>query len=545
MKKGFKVTKLISVILVLAMLSTMLVGCIGKADTSSSTGDSSDTVLKLGIVKKGYGDEFLYKLAEAFQEKTGITTIVEKSSSADWVETAMKSGASNNDIDIIFDICSTNLQYVATKGYVTGYDVCYVDISDVYDTVLEGYSFEATLEEVTLPYVLKAVTWGDEDGTYGDGNQYMVNWAAALEGLIYNVDLFEEYGLTIPKTTDEFFALLEQIKTINGGTYAVNEDGYTIYPFSYSGKVDYLYYLANVWMAQYDGETTFFNMLAGQDADGNYTPDSVKTAGKLSALTIVSELLDVESGYSDPNSATTSFTDAQVLFLAEQAFMMSTGDWLEREMEANFESGMNIAFMAIPINSDIINVLDTVNSDEELSAVIAYLDGDTDVCPSYVSEDDLAYIKSARSMYTSEAQGHVAYIPAYSDNIEAAKEFLLFMFSKEGQEIMLEYAYGNMSTLNIDINEFDYASELTPLQLSKFNILTAFDGATLVGQLKAAPMAYGGGIRPFNLPATLENMFGVIKTSDSYWTPLAALEYNYELISGKWESMISTAGVSN
>ncbi len=108
--KQFKFTKAIALLLVLALFASTAVGCSTTASTDdgTSTGDSS-TVLKLGIVKKGYGDEFLYQLAAAFQEKTGITTIVEKCSSAEWVENAMKSGAANNDLDINFDIDQTCL----------------------------------------------------------------------------------------------------------------------------------------------------------------------------------------------------------------------------------------------------------------------------------------------------------------------------------------------------------------------------------------------------------------------------------------------------
>ncbi len=543
MRKGKRTARFISVLLVLAMLSSFAVGC----NTSSSSGstDSDGTVLKLGIYNKGYGDAFLYKLAEAFQEKTGITTVVEKSSSYDWITAAIQSGANNNDIDVIFDVTCSWMRKIATKNYVTGYDVCYADLSDIYDTVLEGYSTEMTLKEALLPYSLKGATWGSADGDYGDGNQYVVNWASAIEGIIYNVDLFEKYNLSVPKTTDEFFALLDTMKTLENGTYATNDDGYTIYPFVYSGKVNYLNYIANVWMAQYDGETTFFNMMEGKDANGNYTPSSAKTSGKLSAFTLVANLIDPDNAYCDPNCPSTTFTDAQVLFLAEESFMIVTGDWVEREMETNFDTGMNIAFMAAPVNSDIINLLDSVSTDAELSQVISYLDGDISERPDFVSDEDLAYIQTARSMYNSECNGHIAYIPAYSDNIEAAKEFLLFMMSKEGQEIMLEYCYGNMAPLNIDISEFDQAAYLTPLQTSKYEIVTNFGGATLVGLLQFAPLSYSGGIMPFNTESTLELMFGVTKSSSSYCTPLEALEYNYTWLSSKWSEITATAGVGN
>ena len=537
--------KLLAMVLALTMLlPAVLSGCgdngsgggvgIGKVDSA---------VLQIGVENKGYGDEFATKLAEAFQAKTGIETKVVKSNSSDWTETALLSGAKNNDIDVIFDINNLAMKNLATAYYVDDCERAYADLSDIYNAPLDGYNTDKPLKEIVFPYSLDACTWGGEDKGYGDGKQYFVNWAAGVEGLVYNKSLFAQYGFSVPKTTDEMFALMDKMKTINNGTYANNAEGYPIYPFSFSGKANYLHYPQLVWWAQYDGIDLFNNILQGKDANGNYTAESQKTIGKLSSFSIVAQMLSTENQYADPNSSSYSFTDAQVFFLAEQAFMMSTGDWLEREMSTNFEGNMEIGFMPIPVNSDITDKCPSITSDAQLVEVISYIDGEVSEKPAFVSDADLAYVKSARSMYCSEGNQHICYIPAYSNNIESAKQFIQFMLSKEGQEIMLQYSYGNMAMLNVDPTQFSYYGSLSALQKSKLAIMQGGDGATFVGKNYVHPMYYAGGMEMcYN---NMEMAFGVSSGSGSYKSPKEFWENEYAMISTKFDTIMSQAGVSN
>jgi ABC-type glycerol-3-phosphate transport system substrate-binding protein len=298
-----------------------------------------------------------------------------------------------------------------------------------------------------------------------------------------------------------------------------------------------------VWWAQYDGIDTFNKVLQGKDANGNYTADSQKTIGKLSSFSIVSDLLNIDNGYVDPNSGSYSFTDAQVFFLAEQAFMMSTGDWLEREMSTNFSESMEIAFMPIPVNSDVIKNCTSITTDEQLVEVISYIDGEIAEKPAYVNDADLAYIKSARSMYCSEGNQHICYVPAYSNNIDAAKQFIQFMLSKEGQEIMLQYSYGNMAMLNVDIAQFSYYDSLSNLQKSKLQIMQGGDGATFVGKNYVHPMYYAGGMElTYEL---MEQAFGVVSGSGSYKSARQFWEQEYSRVASNFSNMMSQAGVSN
>ena len=450
-------------------------------------------------------------------------------------------GAKNNDIDIIFDISPRLMRNVAVSNYVSGYERAYVDLSEIYNEVPEGYDTDKTLEELISPYALAASTWGGDSEGYGDGKQYFAVYTTGVEGLVYNADLFAEYKLTIPKTTNQLFDVMDQIKKLK----AKNNDGRVIYPYVYSGKANYSNYLGVAWWAQFDGVDVFYNMLEGKDASGTYSADSLKSPGKLSAMTIVSKIMDSDNGYADEGCYTQNFTDAQMKFLDGQAFMMSTGEWVEREMSGNFgEQDLNIQLMRAPINSDIILQCDSVKNEKQLIEAVTYIDGEGEK-PSYLSETDEARLKEARGVICSEGNQHVAYIPAYSNMAEEAKDFLAFMYSKAGQEIMLQYSYGNMAPLDVDVTKFDNYAELSAFQKSKYGMQTSEVGFNLVGNCYYHPMAYAGSVETFYNVPSMENAFGAVKSSDTYMTAEEIWLADYNRMAAKWDNEMKEAGVSN
>ena len=117
------------------------------------------------------------------------------------------------------------------------------------------------------------------------------------------------------------------------------------------------------------------------------------------------------------------------------------------------------------------------------------------------------------------------------------------MLSKEGQEIMLEHSYGNMAMLNVDPSQFNYYGSLSNLQKSKLEIMQGGNGATFVGKNYVHPMYYAGGMELcYNI---MEMSFGVDKGSGSYKTAREFWEGEYAMVSGKYDTIMSQAGVSN
>ena len=129
------------------------------------------------------------------------------------------------------------------------------------------------------------------------------------------------------------------------------------------------------------------------------------------------------------------------LFLASSIFS-SNGEWIENEVSAELNPGdANIQYMRIPVISSIVNnpaiAADFTGTDAEkdakLSAIIAYIDNHSlqtataeAASELAVSENTLQFLIDAR-LFQYCTPSFAALVPAYSDQIPAAKEFLKFM----------------------------------------------------------------------------------------------------------------------
>ena len=97
--------------------------------------------------------------------------------------------------------------------------------------------------------------------------------------------------------------------------------------------------------------------------------------------------------------------------------------------------------------------------------------------------------------------------------------------------------------LNVDPSQFSYYSSLSNLQKSKLQIMQGGDGATFVGKNYVHPMYYAGGMELcYNV---MEMSFGVVAGSGAYMTAKQFWENEYSMISSKFDTMMSQAGVSN
>lgn len=96
-----------------------------------------------------------------------------------------------------------------------GGDADYASFVD--SSILADVSDCPTMDSVSPAYsdILKSVTYVPMDGIYG------VPYVANAAGMLYNRDLFEEHGWTIPETWDELIALFEQIQSETPDIYPI------------------------------------------------------------------------------------------------------------------------------------------------------------------------------------------------------------------------------------------------------------------------------------------------------------------------------------
>ena len=96
-----------------------------------------------------------------------------------------------------------------------GGDADYASFVD--SAILADVSDCPTSADVQKAYsdILKSVTYVPMDGIYG------VPYVANAAGMLYNKDLFEEHGWTIPETWDELIALFERIQAETPDIYPI------------------------------------------------------------------------------------------------------------------------------------------------------------------------------------------------------------------------------------------------------------------------------------------------------------------------------------
>ncbi|MBO6263637.1 MAG: hypothetical protein J6N93_05150, partial [Clostridia bacterium] len=135
-----------------AIFSVALAGILSLSTTACGKKDdvSSDPkVLNVAVVAKGYGSDFVKDLAESYNEthKDVTVKVVKTTPDSSFVESSLNLGASKNKIDLYFTILNN---VFATQSVASGYK--WADLSDVYETDLEGYNETGKIKDLMNPY---------------------------------------------------------------------------------------------------------------------------------------------------------------------------------------------------------------------------------------------------------------------------------------------------------------------------------------------------------------------------------------------------------
>ena len=162
-------------------------GCGGSSDGDSSA-KGGKTELEL-FSSKAENKDVLQQLVDKFNETHEDVTI--KITAPADAGTVLKTRMAKNDMpDIVMMGGDNNYTEVESAGML-------VDLSD--------QDYISNIQDSYMQMVYD-VNKDKEEKAYG------VPYATNASGVIYNVDKFEELGLEIPKTWDEFIDVLDQIK---------------------------------------------------------------------------------------------------------------------------------------------------------------------------------------------------------------------------------------------------------------------------------------------------------------------------------------------
>lgn len=513
MKKVKKMTSLIMALVMVACVA-LTTGCAGEKEQSKGKG-----TLKISAVELGYGVDWLTALVEAFEEETGYeVTVVNPVGSLGVNALATELESKASDSDLIFNKFQFFAKYVH-EGKTVGqdgksYDCLLEDITDVWESVVDEGSTQTIASKMDSEY---------ESYYNMDGKYYGIPWAGGVFGIVRNVDVWNDLGLKdsdVPLTTDSMFALCDKVKD-------------KVSPFIFSTKQNYYESFMPIFMAQYEGVDNYKKFLNGVDPDGAISEYVYTYDGALESMKILEKLLNQDNNYQSSMSSL-DFNLMQGQFLSGAALFCVNGSWLEREMVQNYASA-NIDYIRTPVVSSIINKLDTVKDDATLIEVIKYIDaldsGENPEKPQGVSDSDIAVVTEARHYsYVAGGIDHQVVIPAYSDNIKEAKEFLKFMYSDKGLNIYYKTLNGNMlpatpvsgyDTEGVEISDFIKSS----------NEATAM-GFALRRESTAKYFSLGGIVTTFNNGGSaVEYLYNGSKNASQ------VIDMNTEAIKGKWKTI--------
>ncbi|MFC5403238.1 ABC transporter substrate-binding protein [Cohnella soli] len=277
----------------------------------TASGKVQETTLKVSYFKGGFGEEWIKQSAAAFEKAhPGVTVQLEGDPGiTEKMGPRLESGANLPDVAFVL---RTGWQRWAIKGYLA-------DLSDIYAAEIDNGK---TLKDKLQPGI---ADYGQIQSKY-----WVVPWTDGATGLVYNAQMFEDNGWSVPTTTKELEDLLPKIK----------EKG--IAPFAWGGKVmSYWDFPVVGWWAQYEGTEgmeTYKKM---------ESPDVYGEQGRLKALEEFEKLIMDESN-SIQGAAAMDHIQSQMAFLQGKAAIIPNGGWIETEMKNSAPAGFRMKMMQLP-----------------------------------------------------------------------------------------------------------------------------------------------------------------------------------------------------
>lgn len=421
--------KLFTLFLALVMSITALsvAGCGGSEDP--------DDTLIIDIQKGGYGTEWLTAIKDSYVAETGKKVTVSQLALTTEAESALVTGESSTDIYFTMDPL---MKYQYTKTTISGttYDCLLEDLTSFIETDKIAGENKTIKEKINAQYLdYYKITRLD-----GTEKVYTLPWAIGLLGIVKNNKVWQNEW-QIPNTTDKFIEFCQTIK--DSGAV----------PFAYSEEYSYYNYLFETFVAQYEGVDNMDQMWEAKGPIGSANENKMNRnflsqyQGIRYAYEVMAQLLqsekvgnELKSKYQFGNTSK-DHIGTQTFFLnpEHKIAMMMSGDWILNEMKQSFGDNIDLEFIKTPVISALGNKLGI--TDDQLSAIIDYVDGTTSSAPEFISsaglsnEEVISQVRAARNIIPTNANSMAFYIPAYSNAKDAAKDFIKYMLSDKGLAI--------------------------------------------------------------------------------------------------------------
>ncbi|WP_423188970.1 ABC transporter substrate-binding protein [Alkalibacterium sp. f15] len=329
------------------MASGLILGAC--ANDSDGGGDSSEVVTLELFSNKAENVETYERLIEQFEEQhENIKIQLESPPEA---ETVLRTRLTRNDMPDIMSI---------------GGNATYGELGK--EGVLYDFTDEESMSNIQPAYkdMLSRLVGSEIEEDYG------VPYATNANGVIYNQELFDEYGMEVPQTWDELISLLDQAQ----------EEG--IAPIQFT--------LQEAWTA-----LPTWNSLGGVLAPENF--GEMKTNGEASFQENYDEVADKYLellAYGEGDIFGVGYDDGNANFANGEALFYMQGNWAIPEIERNNED-IELGFFAFPASNDeaendlvsgvdvLLTVSESTDHPEEALAFVEFMLQD-EVAAQYIEE---------------------------------------------------------------------------------------------------------------------------------------------------------------
>lgn len=475
------------------------VACLALASTTAFAAacggndvPDGEQTLQIFVSDQGFGTNWAHKIVELFKEQDWVTAkypeleiIVNSNDQNTYVQTQLNAGKNANTFDLLFgnllhDYNGSSeildLTEVVYEQKVPGEEILYKD--KISATARDSYAY----------YNLN-----DPDAT---AQYYQTPWQGGMTGILYNADLLAEYGIEVPRTTDELIAACKKITALNADKGTDKK-----YAIIQSKEAPYwdMYLYPQLW-AQYDTAAGVNKFYSGKDSEGA-TSRNIFTEyqGRVEALEVFYDLFKYSEGNIHPYSFTQTFMVSQAAYLDGAAVFHVNGNYFEEEMKEDVatrkNSGAkiyNIKMMKHPIISDLVeeSVCASVagenggTADQELSALVKAIDtaieqektkADIPLSGEGYNVDQAALDRIVEARFTvSEPLSTGAVIPSYATGKDVAIDFLRFMATDIALDAYTEMTLGTALPFEHNVKTsdptlYDSLSDMQKEILAYFN----------------------------------------------------------------------------
>ncbi len=180
------------------------------------------------------------------------------------------------------------------------------------------------------PGIVARNSYSDDGKNFGQGTLYSLPPVAELVGVYYRKDIFNEVGISVPKTFAEFEAAMEQLKA--AGYVPLTFGNVEGWP---AGQT-----LGEILNTELPDRTYLDDLIFSAGGDASWdSPEMIASAQKLVEWS--------DKGYFTSGYEGIAYEDSTNLFNNGEGAMMLTGSWMSSTFQAG-PNGENIGFFLVP-----------------------------------------------------------------------------------------------------------------------------------------------------------------------------------------------------